>query len=93
MTTFKFNREKDKGFYSDHTYESPVCDNGIVAGRGNTGYHTVNLSEVETDVELNQNRNTDTHSKPAAHTGMGTLSYLMNEQPGDINTQFVPKTQ
>ena len=39
--------EKDKGYYTDRTYESPIHDRIHTPGHGNAGYHTVNREERE----------------------------------------------
>ena len=59
MTTFRPDRERDRGYYSDHTYESPACEHGGVTGRGNFGYHAVIPKEIETDTDPTQNIDVD----------------------------------
>ena len=52
MATFRPGHEKDKGYYSDHTYESPRCDGQAQPNKRNTIGRAVNPQEIETDIRL-----------------------------------------
>ena len=61
LTNVRTNRENDKGYYSDHTYERPVCDHPQLSKSGSAGYHEVNTegngsqSSRNEDTNLQQN--------------------------------------
>ena len=58
-TNFRTNHATDKGYYSDHTYESPLSGHGHMANSGLEGYHRVNPNQEESDVEFHRNNDCD----------------------------------
>ena len=52
MTSIRPDTQNDKGYYSDRTYERPICDQAPVAGRDTIGYHRVNSVAKGTEDEI-----------------------------------------
>ena len=63
-----FLRENDKGYYSDHTYESPRCELARTAKHGTVGYREINPKEIDYG---SSKRNSDSHQ----NTSSGELTF------------------
>ena len=65
MATFRPALEKDKGYYSDHTYESPVCKNVPKKEYGTVLRPLVNPKDIESQEGLSAvfDGNGDPHVK------------------------------
>ena len=59
------SRGNDKGYYSDHTYESPMCGKVQTANSDIAGYHKVNQEEK---VELCHSSDPDKNEDPRVTT-------------------------
>ena len=85
MTNIRPRPEKDKGYYSDRTYESPICDHGPVDNGDTTGYHTVNSIGENTciDASLDKNR------YPNVKTNSETPTLVVGDTTRNINAHFI----
>ena len=84
MTNVRINSNKDKGYYSDHTYESPLRDHGRTAGPGIVGYNMVNPEEIQTQFQERRNSNSDAHEDPILDTSSGMFSFPRGQEPGRV---------
>ena len=76
-TDARNNRGNDKGYYSDHTYESPISGLGQMANPGSLGYQQVNtdVNGTDSNTQLRQSNNTDNNDHLCTNTLPGTLTF------------------
>ena len=82
MANIRTGPEKDKGYYSDRTYESPICDHGHVTSGGSIGYDTVNSvggGKSCHDASLDRNL------YPRANASSETPTLLVGDIPRNLN--------
>ena len=65
----------DKGYYSDHTYESPVSGMGQMANPGVIGYQQVNPDVNGTGDQLRESSDSDRNVEFRMKTIPGTLTH------------------
>ena len=75
-------RENDKGYHSDHTYESPMHGH-VRTAPGPVGYHPVDPEENKPIVDMCQGSNFDRTKDPRAKIMEGTLSFPRSGKPGN----------
>ena len=83
----RIGRENDKGYYSDHTYESPVCGAAQVSKSGSVGYQQVKPDEKGTDVDTLPGNNFDTNNDHRAKTTQGILTLPKTSKPDTFDTK------
>ena len=76
-TNARPKHENDKGYYSDHTYESPRRGLGQMANSGSVGYRHVHVNADENDagVESRQNIGSFSNGDPRVTQIRGTLTF------------------
>ena len=89
MKNIKPDREHDKGYYSDRTYESPICDHGPTAGRGSMGYHTVNPTRSVTENIPSDNFGSHTNSNLTVMPRSGIPNLPVGDTHFKVNAHLV----
>ena len=89
MRTFRPNRETGKGYYSDHTYESPMCGHGQMRNSGTVGYHKVNQGTMEPKSQSHRINSSDMNGDSSAMTNSGRLTFPRTNTPNNTDAQLV----
>ena len=85
LTNVRINRENDRGYYSGHTYESPVCEHAEGAKRGSGGYHKANTEENGAKLALFHNSgNENSNLQPSSRT----LAFSKAVKPDDMDVDL-----
>ena len=86
--TFRHNPENDKGYYSDHTYESPMCERGQIGISGTVGYHKVNQGTIEPKAQSNEINSFDKNGDPSVMATSGRLTFPRSNAPNNTGTHL-----
>ena len=86
-TNARNNHGTDKGYFSDHTYESPISGLGQMSNPGTIGYQQVNtdINGTNTGTHLRQGNNTDNNDHLSTKTLPGTLTFPRIDKPDSFN--------
>ena len=89
MKTFRPYRQNDKGYYSDHTYESPMCGHGQMVNSGTVGYHKVNQGTIEPKAQSHRNNSSVMNGDPSVMTNSGRLTFPRTNTPNNTDAHLV----
>ena len=84
-TNVRTKGENDKGYYSDHAYESPRCGLAQMANSGLVGYRQVSADENEAGAESRQSSDSFSKGDPRVTKLPGTLTFPRPDKPNSYN--------
>ena len=89
MKTFRPNRENDKGYYSDHLYESPMCEHAQMRNSDTAGYHKVNQGTIEPKAQSHRGNSSGMDGDLSAMTNSGRLTFPRTNTPNNTDAHLV----